>query len=83
MRGKKRYIKIEEDEEFNEESEDKQISNNVEEESIESLQRKAFIAQISAFNEFKNGAQVVYNTAIEFKKLLPQLTAFLNKSLNE
>uniref|UniRef100_A0A1I8BUJ2 Uncharacterized protein n=1 Tax=Meloidogyne hapla TaxID=6305 RepID=A0A1I8BUJ2_MELHA len=81
MRGKKRHIKDEEDEEFNEDKEEEQINNDVEDESIESLQRKALIAQISAFNEFKNSAQVVCNAAIELQKLLPKLTAFLNNHL--
>ncbi|KAF7636350.1 hypothetical protein Mgra_00004336 [Meloidogyne graminicola] len=57
--------------------------NNEDEESIEILQRKALKAQILAFNEFRNSAKVVCNTAKEFQKLLPQLTAFLNKSLIE
>lgn len=42
-----------------------------------------FKAQISAFNEFKNSAQIVCNTAMELQELLPQLAEFLNKALNK
>uniref|UniRef100_A0A915NMI2 Regulatory protein zeste n=1 Tax=Meloidogyne floridensis TaxID=298350 RepID=A0A915NMI2_9BILA len=82
MRGKKRHYKVEE-EEFVKEKEDSPINSKVDEEPIESLQRKALIAQISAFNEFKNSAQIVCNTAMELQELLPQLAEFLSKALNK
>nr|CAD2154478.1 unnamed protein product [Meloidogyne enterolobii] len=82
MRGKKRHLKVEE-EEFVKDKEDSPINSKVDEEPIESLQRKALIAQISAFNEFKNSAQIVCNTAMELQELLPQLAEFLNKALNK
>ncbi|CAK5090449.1 unnamed protein product [Meloidogyne enterolobii] len=83
MRGKKRHLKVEEEEEFVKDKEDTPINSKVDEEPIESLQRKALIAQISAFNEFKNSAQIVCNTAMELQELLPQLAEFLNKALNK
>nr|CAD2180584.1 unnamed protein product [Meloidogyne enterolobii] len=83
MRGKKRHLKVEEEEEFVKEKEDSPINSKFDEEPIESLQRKALIAQISAFNEFKNSAQIVCNTAMELQELLPQLAEFLNKALNK
>nr|CAD2178476.1 unnamed protein product [Meloidogyne enterolobii] len=83
VRGKKRHLKVEEEEEFVKDKEDTPINSKVDEEPIESLQRKALIAQISAFNEFKNSAQIVCNTAMELQELLPQLAEFLNKALNK
>jgi len=43
VRGKKRHLKVEEEEEFIKENEDSPINSKVDEEPIESLQRKALI----------------------------------------